>query len=54
MHHTNNIATGQPNVPQTVPGNSSIPSVTKYGERYELLVKVVSIESRNEQNIYIS
>ena len=54
MHHTNNIATGKPNVPQTVPGNSSISSVTKYDKRYELLVKVVSIESRQEQNIYIS
>ena len=54
MHHTTNIGTGTPNVPQTVPGNSSITSVTKYGKRYVLLVKVISLESGKEQNIYIS
>ena len=32
MHHTNDIATGKRNVPQTVPGNSSFFSVTKYSK----------------------
>ena len=33
MHHTNNIATGKLNVPQTIPGNSSFSSVTKCGKK---------------------
>ena len=33
MYHTNNIATSKPNVLQTVPGNSSFSSVTKYGKK---------------------
>ena len=33
MYHTNNIPKFKPNVPQTVPGNSSFFSVTKYGRR---------------------
>ena len=33
MHHTNNIVTGKLNVPQTLPGNSSFSSVTKYGKK---------------------
>ena len=32
MHHTD-IATGKPNVPQTVPGNGSFSYVTKHGKK---------------------
>ena len=32
MHHTD-IATGKPNVPQTVPGNGSFSCVTKHGKK---------------------
>ena len=46
MHHTNNIATGKPNVPQTVAGNSSFSSVLNMAKRYVLLVIVIIIESR--------
>ena len=46
MHHISNIATGKPNVLETVPGNSFFSSLTKYGKEYVLLVIVILIESR--------